>query len=99
MRQAFAPAVTECYISAAIKYICFPSGQFIELSAKGGPARPQMSPVEAGRWRGSSRVHLVPIGGGQEFPPGLMDSREGAQVAHGEKPRGCSQQTVLLERN
>lgn len=33
-------------ISAAIKYICFPFEQFIELLAISGPARPQIGPVK-----------------------------------------------------
>lgn len=34
-------------LPAAIKYVCFPFEQFIELSDISGPARPQMGPVEA----------------------------------------------------
>lgn len=46
--------------SVAIKYICFPFGQFIELSDISGPARPQMGPVTAemeGQLSGPSRPH------------------------------------------
>lgn len=34
-------------LPAAIKYVCFPFEQFIELPDISGPARPQMGPVEA----------------------------------------------------
>lgn len=46
--------------SVAIKYICFPFRQFIELSDISGPARPQMGPVTAEMERqisGPSRPH------------------------------------------
>lgn len=46
IHQAFALAVATC-ISAAVKYICFPFKQFIELSAISEPARLLMGLVKA----------------------------------------------------
>lgn len=58
------------------------------------------------RWRTSSGAHRVPaggggwwVGGGQEFPPDLMDSRDGAQVAHGGERGGSSGHALLSEQN
>lgn len=48
---------------------------------------------------GDGEGALIPISGGQESPPDLMDLREGAQVAHGGKRRGSSGQTVLSSQN